>query len=226
MGHISSKSDQNPSYAAFFDLDDTLIKVNSGKVLVGEAYRQGLMRKRDILLGLYLSILYKLNLAHSTKIIERMAFWLKGLDEEKIKELSEKICDEVLYGEICDTMLLEMEIHRRKNAKIVLLSAGLPYICLPISKYLNMDDVICSSLQVEEGKFTGLPDGPLVFGEEKKIQIEAYCRQHGLVLADAFCYADSFSDLPVLEISGNPVAVNPDRRLGNVAKRRGWKMIK
>jgi len=218
-------SKPSPAYAAFFDLDDTLIRVNSGKVLVGEAYRQGLMRKRDILLGLYLSILYKLNLAHSTKIIERMAFWLKGLDEEKIIELSEKICKEVLYREISDTMLSEMDIHRRNNAKIVLLSAALPYICKPIAKYLNMDDVICSSLQVEDGKFTGLPEGQLVFGEEKKIQIKAYCKQHGLILADAFCYADSFSDLPVLEMAGNPVAVRPDRRLGNVAKRRGWRVI-
>ncbi len=225
MGNISSKSEAKKSYVVFFDLDDTLLNVNSGKVLVGEAYRRRLMRKRDLLLGIYLSILYKLNLAHSTKVIIKMAYWLKGVKEDKIMNLSEVICDKFLFEEISRSMIKEVEIHREQNARLVLLSAALPYICVPIAKFLRLDDVICSLLQVEEGKFTGLPKGRLVFGAEKKVRIEAYCQHYGLALEQAFCYADSFSDLPVLEIVGNAVCVRPDRRLGRIARKRGWRVM-
>ena len=177
MGDNSSNFERGPVYVAFFDLDDTLLSVNSGRVLVREAYRIGLMSTKNLLVGLYLSVLYKLNLAHSTKVIEKMALWLKGLEEKKLEELSQSICDKYLFKQISEEMLSEIKIHRGKNAKIVLLSAALPYICGPISKYLQMDDLICSTLQVENGILSGLPDGPLVFGPEKKLQVEAYCKK-------------------------------------------------
>ena len=35
-------------------------------------------------------------------------------------------------------------------------------------------------------------------------------------------YADSASDLPMLEAVGYPVAVNPETRLVTIAEKRGW----
>ncbi len=35
-------------------------------------------------------------------------------------------------------------------------------------------------------------------------------------------YADSTSDLPMLEAVGFPVAVNPETKLAAIARRRGW----
>jgi len=35
-------------------------------------------------------------------------------------------------------------------------------------------------------------------------------------------YADSASDLPMLEAVGFPVAVNPEAKLAAIARRRGW----
>ncbi len=225
MVSISSKSEAKKSYVAFFDLDDTLLSVNSGKILFGEANRNGLISRGNLLYGLYLTVLYKLKLAHSTKIIEKMAFWLKGMEEKKVIELSDSVLDRFLINEINKAMLHELETHRRQNAQLVLLSAALPYICLPIAKNLRMDDVICSSLQLEDGIFTGLPDGQLVFGSEKGKRLKAYCDLHGLDLEQAYCYADSFSDMPALEAVGNSVCVRPDRRLTNMARKHGWRII-
>ncbi len=225
MGNTSSMVDERKSYAAFFDLDDTLLEVNSGRALVREALGKGLMRKRDLLQSLWYSILHKINFAHSTRLVKKMALWLRGLEERTIKDLSDTLCNNLLFDSISGAMLEEIEKHRSRNASIVLLSAALPYICQPIAERLKMDALICSSLEVIDGVFTGLPSGHLVFGSEKSVRLETFCRENGLDMDQSYCYADSFSDLHMLEMVGHPVAVRPDRRLGNVARKKGWTII-
>ena len=41
-------------------------------------------------------------------------------------------------------------------------------------------------------------------------------------LDESVAYADSASDLPMLEAVGFPVAVNPEAKLAAIARRRGW----
>jgi phosphoserine phosphatase len=54
--------------------------------------------------------------------------------------------------------------------------------------------------------------------------VERYARQHSLELGESFAYADSLSDLPMLESVGTPVVVNPDARLSTIAAQRGWRV--
>jgi phosphoserine phosphatase len=54
--------------------------------------------------------------------------------------------------------------------------------------------------------------------------LASYARRRGVDLSRSYAYADSISDLPMLEAVGNPVAVNPDRRLAAAAKERGWQL--
>ena len=49
-----------------------------------------------------------------------------------------------------------------------------------------------------------------------------YCDAEGLRLEESVAYADSSSDLPMLEAVGFPVAVNPETRLAAIARKRGW----
>jgi len=48
--------------------------------------------------------------------------------------------------------------------------------------------------------------------------------QHDESLDDASFYTDSFTDLPMLEVVGEPIVVHPDPRLKREALRRGWKI--
>ncbi len=226
MASTSLMVDERKSYAAFFDLDDTLLEVNSGRALVREALGKGLMRKRDLAQSLWYSILHKMNFAHSTRLVKKMAMWLRGLEEKTIKDLSLNLCNNLLFDSISGAMLEEIEKHRSMNASIILLSAALPYVCEPIAEKLEMDALICSSLEVVDGAFTGLPSGDLVFGNEKSIRLESFCRENGFEMAQSYCYADSFSDRHMLEMVGYPVAVRPDRRLGNLARKNDWTVIR
>jgi len=66
---------------------------------------------------------------------------------------------------------------------------------------------------------------PLIAEAEKVAAIERLCRKYGADLSQSKAYSDSFSDAPMLESVGNPVVVNPDRRLKRVAAKRGWPIL-
>ncbi len=85
------------------------------------------------------------------------------------------------------------------------------------------DDVICAEMSVAaDGTFTGeLTDVPPT-GETRAQALLDYCTEHGFDPADSVAYADSTSDLPLLEAAGFPVAVNPEARLSALARKRGW----
>ena len=107
-----------------------------------------------------------------------------------------------------------------------MLSAAIDYICRPIVDHLELDDLVCTHMEVKDGVFTGLPSGKLVFGPVKGTRLVEYCNLHGFDPMEAYCYADSYSDLPMMLKTGHPIAVRPDRRLGKAARKRGWRVIK
>ncbi|HEX6597159.1 MAG TPA: haloacid dehalogenase-like hydrolase, partial [Acidimicrobiales bacterium] len=59
-------------------------------------------------------------------------------------------------------------------------------------------------------------------GEARALVMDAFAHQHGLSMAESVAYADSASDLPMLEAVGFPVAVNAEPRLAAIARKRGW----
>src|SRR2546422_935013 len=75
---------------------------------------------------------------------------------------------------------------------------------------------------VETERYTGGLDGPLCHGEEKARRVVELASARGIDLARSFAYSDSVNDLPMLELVGTPVAMNPDRRLLWIARRHGW----
>jgi len=214
------------SYIAFFDLDRTIISSNSGKSLVRYAYSTGLMNITDLIRGGVYSLLYKLNLRETTRIITSMVRWVKGLPESKMKKLSADIFNNRIRYTIHSEVEAEINFHKKNGALVVILSSSISEICNKVAEYLGMDDVICSNLEISDGVYTGRPEGPLCFGEEKVTRLMKYCKQINIDPADSWYYGDSITDFPVLSSVGNPVCVNPDRKLNKAAKKSGWKILR
>jgi len=93
----------------------------------------------------------------------------------------------------------------------------------PLAELLEVD-VDCAHLLVRDGLLTGDLESPPAAGEARSTLLDEYARRHGLDLANSFAYADSLSDLPMLELVGTPVVVNPDARLSALAGQRGWRI--
>jgi HAD superfamily hydrolase (TIGR01490 family) len=222
---FSKDSNSVKNYIAFFDLDGTITREISGKALAGAAFKKGLINRSDLFSAVYLSLVFRLKLKDPLKIINEMVNWVEGMPEKTMLDLCSEVFHQVLLPSVFAEARSEIKIHKDKNAKVVILSSALSPICQEVAKNLGMDDIICSDLEVKNGYFTGLPHGRLCFGEEKTARLKEYCEKNNTETSDAWYYADSVSDLPALVAVGNPVCVNPDKKLRKAALRRDWKIL-
>ncbi len=209
-------------YIAFFDLDGTILRKNSGKILVLRAHKAGMMPARKLLSGIYLSLLHKLDLMSPLRIIELMAEWVSGLPEKVLKEFAGHVFTNSIQSFIRTEIPSELRFHKTRNAELVILSSAIEEICYPVARYLGMDAVISSRLEIRDGLYTGNPKGNFCVGEEKFRRLTEYCSMKGYLPGEAFFYGDSISDLQALSGVGHPVCINPDRKLKKVAKAKEW----
>lgn len=110
--------------------------------------------------------------------------------------------------------------HRRLGHRTLLITGALDVVIEPLAPLF--DDVICAKLGQKDGRYTGRMDELPPIGEARANVLEDYADAHGLKLSETVAYADSASDLALLEAVGFPVAVNPEARLASIARRRGW----
>jgi HAD superfamily hydrolase (TIGR01490 family) len=211
--------------AAFFDLDKTVIATSSVMALGGTFYREGLISKRTIVRGLYAQAVYLLVGADENKMDrmrEAMLTLTRGWDQKHVKELVREALDEVLTPVIYAEALELIEEHRKAGRKTVIISSSPTETVEPIGDYLGVDDVIATRAGIDEnGHYTGDLEF-YAYAAHKADAMREMAVAEGLDLASSYAYSDSITDLPMLELVGNPVAVNPDRELARVAREREW----
>jgi HAD superfamily hydrolase (TIGR01490 family) len=110
--------------------------------------------------------------------------------------------------------------HRALGHRTLLITGALDFVVEPLRPLF--DDVVCARLAERDGLLTGeMIDAPPT-GEARAIVIADYAAAEGLLLSESVVYADSASDLPMLEAVGHPVAVNAEPKLAAIARKRGW----
>jgi fatty acyl-CoA reductase len=111
--------------------------------------------------------------------------------------------------------------HRALGHRTVLITGALDFVIAPLRPLF--DEVIAARMGVRpDGTYSGeLVEVPPT-GETRAQLLADYAEAEGLELAESVAYADSTSDLPMLEAVGFPVAVNPETRLAALARKRGW----
>src|SRR5205823_6109520 len=110
--------------------------------------------------------------------------------------------------------------HRALGHRTLLITGALDFVIAPLRPLF--DDVVCARMGERAGRFTGeLVEAPPT-GEARALIMAEYAEREGLRLEQSVAYADSASDLPMLEAVGHPVAVNPEAKLATIARRRGW----
>jgi HAD superfamily hydrolase (TIGR01490 family) len=213
--------------AAFFDLDKTVIATSSVMALGGTLYRDGLISKRTIVRGLYAQVVYLLVGADENKMErmrEAMLTLTKGWDQQHVKQLVRETLDDVLTPIIFAEALDLIEEHRQAGRKTVIVSSSPAETVEPIAEYLGVDDVIATRARLDDrGRYTGELEF-YAYAAHKADAIREMAVYEGLDLASSYAYSDSITDLPMLELVGHPVAVNPDRELARVAREREWEV--
>jgi HAD superfamily hydrolase (TIGR01490 family) len=110
--------------------------------------------------------------------------------------------------------------HRALGHRTLLITGALDFVIEPLRPLF--DDVVCARLAERDGLLTGeMIDAPPT-GEARAIVMADYAAAEGMLLSESVVYADSASDLPMLEAVGHPVAVNAEPKLAAIARKRGW----
>jgi HAD superfamily hydrolase (TIGR01490 family) len=210
--------------AAFFDLDKTVIAKASMVAFGRPLYHGGLINRRTVLRALYGQLVY-LHLGASEQKLDRIREsvlrltrgWEQARVATIVDEALEQIVDPIIYAEAADLI----DLHRAAGRSVVLVSASPAEIVVPLGRYLGADATIASRASVDEGgRYTGTMEF-YAYGEFKAEAMRALAEREGIDLSESYAYSDSYTDLPMLEAVGHPVAVNPDRVLARYAARPG-----
>jgi HAD superfamily hydrolase (TIGR01490 family) len=212
--------------AAFFDLDKTVISKSSSLALSRPMYRAGLVSRSSLLKGAYAQLVYLLVGADEKKMDrakEGMLALTKGWDKAQVEQIVREtlvaMMDPYIYLEALDLM----ELHRALGRRVFIVSSSPEEVVIPLAERLGEVEVLATKAKIEDGKYTGELER-YVYGEAKAEIIREIAEQEGIDLAGSYAYSDSATDMPMLAVVGNPVAVNPDRDLRREAEKRGWQI--
>jgi HAD superfamily hydrolase (TIGR01490 family) len=213
---------------AFYDFDGTLV---SGNVVRRYAFfaRNHPSKLKAVLkfskLVASVPLLMGLDLYSRRVFNEYFYREYRGMQRDWLLDLGERLFREEIRPSIYPGSKELVEADRRQGFRPVLLTGELDFALAEVARYFSFDAVISNALVYEKGAATGAVAAPLIAEQEKVKAIRRLCRQCDAEPAQCKAYSDSFSDTPMLESVGIPVAVNPDRRLRRIAQKRGWPIV-
>jgi len=210
---------------ALFDMDDTLVRRNTAGVYFRDRYRQGLTGRREMLQVAWVMVRYKLNTVDMARLAGTAARSLAGQLEADLVAVCAELYRREVRSLICPEALAALRMHQARGDVCAIVTASSPYLARPLAAELGIPEVLCTELEVANGRFTGQLRGEACFGEAKVRRAEALAAKYGLALSAATFYTDSHSDLPLLSAVGSPRIVRPDPRLRLHAWRLAWPVL-
>lgn len=213
--------------AAFFDLDRTLIPGSSTFSFALAAWRHGLLPTKTLAGDVSRAVAFRLFGAtddRSETIKNRILDAVRGQHESALLELNDELIPE-LVGQVRAESFELLTMHQEAGRECFIVSAAPSELVAPLADALAFDGGIGTQAERVDGRYTGRLDGPFVYGDGKAQAVRLLAAARGFDLEKSFAYTDSVSDLPMLEMVGHPVAVNPDTALHAIARKRGWPVV-
>jgi HAD superfamily hydrolase (TIGR01490 family) len=220
-------SEPLPCAAAFFDMDGTLLSSNVIETYLWVRLRELDGGQRLAELGRIASKVPNLVQAERRQRSEFLRAIYREYEGARLADL-DAIADEHLASHILSRLspdaVRRIREHRAAGHHTVLITGAIRPLTRPLRPLF--DHIEAADLAVDaRGVCTGfLAASPLV-GESRAAWMRSYAEEHGIDMKASYAYADSHSDLPLLEAVGNPVAVRPDVPLYRHARRSHWDVV-
>jgi len=147
---------------------------------------------------------------------------LAGVSEAEYRKDAERIFGERIATTIHPEARALVRAHQAKGHTVAIVSSATPYQIQPVADELGIEHVLCSRLEVEDGRFTGRILPPTCYGVGKRDAAETFADDHDVDMAFSYFYTDSHEDMPLLDVVGRPRPTNPDATLVGIAARRRW----
>jgi HAD superfamily hydrolase (TIGR01490 family) len=213
------------STIAFFDLDGTLIRRDSGVICAVPSMRHGLLGPRIFaeLVGTWL--LSKAGLRSRADAMRVGFRCYAGRSLDDLRALWRMLYEEHLRSFLSEPVLDRVQSHRRAGDRLVILTASAFFVAEPLAADLGFDELHGTRVTFVDGRCTGLVDGEILDGAAKLEAARRVAEASGVELARCSFYSDHIADLPLLEAVATPVVVGDSRALGRIARARGWSVV-
>jgi HAD superfamily hydrolase (TIGR01490 family) len=211
-----------PRIGAFFDMDKTLIAENSGSLYMRHRYQRGEIGGLDLLKGLGAYLQYKVGVLDIRNWTKNMMVQFRGQSEADLEREARAWFEEAVACTIYPRAAELVREHEAAGHVVAIVSGATKFVVRPLAERLRVRHFLYTRLEVENGLFTGRVIEPICFEEGKIYWIQNFIEREGIDLAKSYFYTDSITDLPLLDLVGHPVVVNPDPLLYRTAVRRRW----
>lgn len=215
--------------AAFFDVDNTLVR-GSTSILFGKvAFTGGAIRRRDIWrFGVeQLIFIRRGEKNHRLANMQDRALSLtKGHSAQKLLDIMDEVYEQEIRPRLWPETCQALKDHMVAGREVWLITAAPQQMGELLAKKLGATGALGTIVGIENGVLTGELVGDPLHGQAKKRAARALAKERNISLKRSFAYSDSHNDLPLLSLVGNAVAVNPDKILRRHALAAGWQILK
>lgn len=155
-----------------------------------------------------------------------LGWTVRGLTVEAADAAFAWITEHYVLPRVRPDVLAWLRQHQRTDHRVILVSGTPSPLLAEIGRRLGVEETVGTPLVLRAGRYTGSSESPACQGANKVVRLEAFLKGSDPVdWARCWAYADSHTDLPLLERVGRPVAVYPDEQLAAHARSHGWGII-
>lgn len=218
-------AEQAAASAAFFDVDNTLVRGASVYLVAKGLHSRGLVGTWPILRGLWYQVGYRLageRRRHLTVARESLLATIAGLTVGEVRRVTDEIYDELIADRLWPGTVSVAQRHLAAGEQVWLVTAAPVEVARVIAERLGFTGALGTRAEHVDDVYTGRLVGDLLHGPAKADAVRELATARGLDLTRCHGYSDSRNDLPLLGAVGHPCAVNPDRALLRHARRAGW----
>lgn len=214
-----------PPSAAFVDVDGTLLAETTTYLFARILRRRGLINRSFIARALYHGLQHKFGRLDYARLV---AFGLRSIaeiPEDELRQIAEENFDLHVRPRLYEGVVEHFRDLAGRGTQVVLVSSSPRVVLEPLGRYLGCVDLLTTPVRLNLGRVVGIGDGPLCYGEGKLYWAQRWAADREIAMDLAVAYADNWSDRALLEHVGRAVVVHPNRRLGRLARKKGWLVV-
>lgn len=214
--------------AAFFDLDNTLIRGSSlwhlGRGLVKHRFISADQIRSFFWKQLKFVVIGKEHLSDMDAIRRQSLKLIAGREVRELEAKGEAVAKELLLPKVFQQTLGIAKSHLDRGEDVWLVTASPRRLAQMLSRELGFTGAIGSEAEIIGGRYTGEMIGEVMHGAEKAVAVKRLASVRGYVLENCTAYSDSANDLPMLKSVGHAEVINADRKLRTAARKNGWRI--
>ncbi len=215
--------------AAFFDLDNTMVRGSTLYFLGRAMYHRGFFTKADISKFVVANVRFRLTGTEKPEVISRFqkaaTDFIGGHDVNEIYAIAQSVYDEYVSPALIQGTIDIAKKHLADGNEVWLVTAAPEDMAKLIADRLGFTGAIGTKVAIEDGKYLGHLNGKILHGVEKARAVREIAAERGFSLNNCHAYSDSASDFPLLQSVGQPHAINPDARLRIKALAENWEIV-